>query len=212
MAASLQHACAESALQAFAQMSVGALAADERGAIYLINWLAEAMLGDGLKVASERLRALDPPANAELEALILRFTGPSRLSASHSGRSTVLIPRPSGKRPFIISACPLGHEAAPIFGGANAIIVVVDPEEKLVPPAEILQSHFKLTLVERRIAEQLAKGQALNEIADLLGITEETARTYLKSVFHKTDTHRQGELVSLLASFAQVPRMRTKIR
>jgi DNA-binding CsgD family transcriptional regulator len=40
-----------------------------------------------------------------------------------------------------------------------------------------------------------------------LGVARETARNQLKSVFQKTDTHRQSHLVSLLARF---PRRRVE--
>jgi DNA-binding CsgD family transcriptional regulator len=38
------------------------------------------------------------------------------------------------------------------------------------------------------------------EAAQMLSITEGTARFYLKSLLSKTDTHRQGQLIALLNS------------
>jgi hypothetical protein len=43
-------------------------------------------------------------------------------------------------------------------------------------------------------------GTSLEQAAQELNISTETARSQLKAVFAKTDTHRQSELVALLGS------------
>jgi DNA-binding CsgD family transcriptional regulator len=63
-----------------------------------------------------------------------------------------------------------------------------------------LREAFKLTPAEVRIAQLVASGESLDDAAEILGIQRETARVQLKAVFSKTDTHRQGELVALMAS------------
>ena len=65
-------------------------------------------------------------------------------------------------------------------------------------PVERIRTRFGLTGAEARLAARLATGEALEQAADTLGISRETARTQLKRIFLKTDTHRQGELVALL--------------
>lgn len=62
---------------------------------------------------------------------------------------------------------------------------------------DLLAEAFRLTPSEIRLCRALTEG-SLAEAADRLGITRETARDRLKSVFHKTGTHRQAELVALL--------------
>lgn len=59
--------------------------------------------------------------------------------------------------------------------------------------------YSRLTPAEARIALGIARGEALVTIAKAHGISIATARTQLKSVFAKTGTHRQGQLVALLA-------------
>ena len=55
--------------------------------------------------------------------------------------------------------------------------------------------------MEARIAQHIASGSTLDATADSLGMARETARTHLKAVFAKTDTHRQSELAILLSRF-----------
>jgi hypothetical protein len=43
------------------------------------------------------------------------------------------------------------------------------------------------------------------------GTAYETARVTLKSIFQKTDTHRQAELVALLAQMADTSESRQKV-
>ena len=60
---------------------------------------------------------------------------------------------------------------------------------------KLLRSHFGLTHAEARLALHLVAGETLRCTAVKLSITYETARSQLKSIFKKTRTHRQAELV-----------------
>jgi DNA-binding CsgD family transcriptional regulator len=55
-----------------------------------------------------------------------------------------------------------------------------------------------LTLGEARLAALVATGLAPKSAAEKLGVTENTARAVLKSVFAKTGVSRQSELAALL--------------
>ena len=58
-----------------------------------------------------------------------------------------------------------------------------------------LKKRFNLTPAEARLVVYLVQGTSLKSSAQALGVTYETARTCLKSVFQKTGTHRQPQLV-----------------
>jgi DNA-binding CsgD family transcriptional regulator len=64
-----------------------------------------------------------------------------------------------------------------------------------VPQADFLETRFDLTPAQARLVVLLFGGASLRSCAKALGIKYETARSYLKSVFQKTGTHRQAELV-----------------
>ena len=61
--------------------------------------------------------------------------------------------------------------------------------------ADYLETRFGLSRGEARLVALLFAGASLRSCAQALGIKYETARTYLKSAFQKTGTHRQAELV-----------------
>jgi DNA-binding CsgD family transcriptional regulator len=66
------------------------------------------------------------------------------------------------------------------------------------PPEAILAKTFHLTPPEAKLACVTARGAPLQIVARELEIPWETARNRLKSLFTKTNTHRQSELVALL--------------
>ena len=51
---------------------------------------------------------------------------------------------------------------------------------------------------EAGVVRRLAEGESMKDIAQALEVSLETARTHAKRAMHKTDTHRQAELVSLV--------------
>jgi DNA-binding CsgD family transcriptional regulator len=62
---------------------------------------------------------------------------------------------------------------------------------------------FSLTPAETRLAECLLEGMSLRQAAASLGVGYETARKTLKSIFEKTGTNRQAQLVLVLAGFGK---------
>ncbi|WP_293339607.1 alpha/beta fold hydrolase [Parvibaculum sp.] len=67
---------------------------------------------------------------------------------------------------------------------------------------EIFRTAFGLTPAEARLAARLRFGLSLKEAAEELGISVNTARNQLKSVFDKLGVNRQADLVRHLAELA----------
>ena len=63
------------------------------------------------------------------------------------------------------------------------------------PEEAKVHTHFSFTPAEAKLVDRLVAGKSLRQAAHELKITYETARTTLKSIFHKTGTHRQAELI-----------------
>lgn len=84
-------------------------------------------------------------------------------------------------------------------GGAPRVAVLVaDPESADPPSAEALRHLFGLTPTEARLAQLVAAGLAPKDAARRLGVAWNTVRRHLRSLFAKTGTSRQGELVRLI--------------
>lgn len=63
----------------------------------------------------------------------------------------------------------------------------------------LIQEAFGFTDAEAQVASQLLKGMSLSDIAESTSRSRETVKSHLKSLFKKTGTRRQAELVSLLS-------------
>ena len=58
-----------------------------------------------------------------------------------------------------------------------------------------LRNRFDFTPAEARLVVHIVTGTSLKSSAKAFGVSYETVRRQVKSVFHKTGTHRQSELV-----------------
>ncbi len=81
---------------------------------------------------------------------------------------------------------------------AKALVFISDPEDTPEAPEMLLQRLYGLTSAEARFALSLSAGNSLDGASNDCSITRETARTRLKRIFAKTDTHSQTELVRLI--------------
>jgi DNA-binding CsgD family transcriptional regulator len=78
-------------------------------------------------------------------------------------------------------------------------IFISDPECRPISKPQILARLHGLTPAEARLAQILAGGDSLKEASEKLGFAESTVRSQLKSIFSKTNTNRQSELVRILS-------------
>jgi DNA-binding CsgD family transcriptional regulator len=100
----------------------------------------------------------------------------------------------------VIRILPIEQAARSPFLGARALLMLHDlGERRPAPPPILLSQAFGLTAAEARLASRVGTGEPISRAAEQLGISAETARSQLKSIFAKTDVHRQAELVALLA-------------
>ena len=91
------------------------------------------------------------------------------------------------------------------FGGARnpvMMLVISNRGDRKNDVRNALQGHFGLSPVEASLAYMLFEGKSLEEAAAARRVSIHTARNQLKSVFSKTDTNRQGQLVALLSKLA----------
>ena len=94
---------------------------------------------------------------------------------------------------------PIRGIAHDLFTGAAWILFATPVRRPQTPDPEILQGLFDLTPAEARVASQLVAGLAVRDISEHNNVSADTVRMHLKSVFSKTGTRRQAELVGLLS-------------
>ena len=105
-------------------------------------------------------------------------------------------------RPLAIHSQPLGNADDP---NEYVLLILIDLAQSAEPDVKVLKRVFDLTTAEAHVARGLARGQIPGEIALQRGSSMKTIRTQLASVFQKTQTSRQAELVAVLSRMAFLP-------
>lgn len=188
------------AVDALDCLSSGVALLDGSCRTIFLNRAAERLLRqrDGLFVEHGCLAAAMPHERDMLRVLVAQAAQTTAGSSLRAGGAAP-ISRPSMRRPYNVLVTPLGRRHTSLHGPEAAVAVFIsDPEDR--GPSEIgaLVRLFRLTPAEARLATGIATGATLAEVADTLGIGRETARTQLRSVFAKTGTTRQSELVRII--------------
>ena len=81
------------------------------------------------------------------------------------------------------------------------LTIVPATQNKLTDPV-FIGSMFDLTPAEANLAMALVNGGGLKQISAQRQVSLETVRAQLKSIFRKTNTHRQSELIALILRVA----------
>lgn len=154
---------------------------------------------DGLEVRDGVLLPTRPSVRAAFDAL-LRSVHTESEAGHGEAPVTVELPRADGARPLRVGAGRISAGKT-LYGTGRATILltVSDPESNSGRLDERLRYAYGLTSAEARLARALVEGASLREAAGRQGITYTTARGYMKAIFQKTGTNRQGQLVARLA-------------
>lgn len=189
-------------------LTIGVILLGTRGEVLLMNTRAEQVLNrrDGLLLANGKLGAAVCAESTRFRAMI----GGAVQTGSGAGLSaggTILISREKG-RPISVTVAPLHELGNDLSQRPAAVLFISDPDQNVELPVDLLRRCYGLTPTEARLALVLLEGHSLKEAADLGGVTHNTAKSQLKSVFLKTQVHHQGELIHLLLNTAVVARSR----
>ena len=112
----------------------------------------------------------------------------------------IVLPKRNVARPLIATIIPVVGNARDLFHLVAAVISVVNLNaEAPRPNIAVLQQAFGFSPAEAKLAADIALGKTLLEIAAQSGVSKETLRSRLKSIFGKTATSRQSELALLLS-------------
>jgi DNA-binding CsgD family transcriptional regulator len=194
---------AEAISTAVEQSSLPFIFIGENSQILFITKSAERIIDaePNLSIKQQCLTSKNGKLNEQLKTLIRTVV----LSVSgkwHSSGETFKLPR-SGKDDLALIINPIGgNNREGLLTGQRpfAVIFLFEPATDVTLNRVILDSYYGLTTAESDVAELLAQGNELKEIARRNQVSLNTVRNQLKSIFTKTNTSRQAELVSCLLS------------
>jgi DNA-binding CsgD family transcriptional regulator len=179
-------------------LPTGVVLLGSKGEIIFMNRSAAASVaeGDGLLATPEGLRAERPGESSLLERTIEQVVRTSNGSGVSAG-GTVVVSRRL-RPPLQVRISPIHNSLLDTSQKLTAVAFINDPLQTRRPTKEVLQALYGLTPAECRVALLLSDGRALQEIAEMVGVTQNTVRSQIKSIFSKTGVRRQGELIRLL--------------
>ncbi len=145
---------------------------------------------------SGKLEIGDKTALRKLRALVNTIVGGSNDLRPRGGSINLLAV--DGGRELNIKVMPVSPRSViPGLTSRKALVIIKEADRRAGPEVQ-LESLYLLTPAEARLADLLADGLDLKECSETLNISVHTARTHLKRIFDKTDTHRQSSLVRLI--------------
>jgi len=189
-----------SMLESLAGRSDAFLLLGSSGALVFANDAATAILAanDGLTCAGGQLKAARSSETAKLARLVADAIAVSISEGDHPG-GRMLVSRPSRRRPYVLRVLPAPPLDRFLTRRSIACIVQVqDLSEVCVPSKEALSTVFGLTDRETDLALGLIRYAALEAAAAQAQMAVNTARNHLKSIFRKTGTTGQAEMIQLL--------------
>ncbi len=161
--------------------------------------------------ALEKLSAMIMPkawggltiANPAANILYQESIGQMR-SGDLAGLRSIPVPAGPGYPAAVLHILPVRGDARDIFSGSENILVVSTMDGRAAS-SSLLCALFDLTPAEARLADRLVAGAPLDQIALSHAVSITTVRSQLRSIFAKTGTSRQAQLVALLSSLWSPP-------
>lgn len=197
-------------LAALDRLSSGVILIGSQRKVGYANRAAQRLMAeeDGLRLkvtaqGSTYLSVKSPEIQRQLDAALDQCLDPDVVEVPHF-LSAVRIYRPSGRAAYAInvSALPPVNEFGTGPEQPRAIAFLSDPAAPPEVDEAQLQRLYGLTPAECRVAAEVCSGNSLARMSERLCVTENTVKTQLQSIFDKTGTHRQAQLVKLLLSLS----------
>ncbi|MES3025522.1 MAG: helix-turn-helix transcriptional regulator [Pseudomonadota bacterium] len=176
---------------------IAAFVVDASSTLLHANPYAASLLGGGspLRMRAGCLVPTEARCARTFERLVRAAVLIAAGRTSPSGQSMCLA-RP-GRLPLTLTVAPLMPSHDGSASTAAAIVLVRDPET-VTASMLTLQQLFDFTPSEAAVAQALARGSSLAEIAESHRVTLNTVKTHVQRVFAKTSTKRQGQLIALI--------------
>lgn len=193
------------ALAVMQQNGCGVVVLRSDRTVILANAAAEALIleGDGLTLQAGTLRPTNYHHAVRFHTAI-DCVAASSLTEGEERRSGIVmfLPR-SHQDPLLAVITPTTQ---PDAGEAAAIVYLLGLAQNGVPGLGAICRAHGLSPVETRLVTHLVGGATIAEAASDMRIKAATARSYLKQIFAKTNTHRQVDLVQRFARYLRAIR------
>lgn len=167
------------------------------------NKAARALLtrGESLMLANGKPTAVRLPDALRLSEMLSHVIALAQQTNAVADQSCPVLMLPSPDACKILCVVKPVKPAPRQRKDPAALMVALQPYgdvNRLIRP---ICDAYGLSAVEIRLAALLVAGSSIGDAAAAMSVKKETARGYLKTIFLKTDTHRQSELIQLIMNY-----------
>ncbi len=190
-----QRASLQSALDS---LTIGVILLTRKGQVVTMNRAAERLLAenDSLQVTRDGLRIKRSGESTRLQQLIAEAAANSE--GGGFGPGGALTVSREGRPPLQLLLSPVRGSNVDDAHPVHAVVFISDPAQKIRPSYDTVRALFELTPAEYRLAMLLADGHDPTAIAEMVGVSRNTLKSQLASIYRKTGTSRQAQLVRML--------------
>lgn len=152
-------------------------------------------------IESDRLRFSEPTVGVKFTELLARL---EREKQPLPQGGVLVVERSAPLPPLLLTVLPLSRQTPEDILIARTMLILRDLAHIPVPQWQVFAQHFKLSGAETRLCLALADGLSLAEYSKKFHLSLHTSRTHIKSVFVKTETRRQADLLRLIFAFTRL--------
>ncbi len=186
------------------RLAAGVLLVDAAGRTVFANAVAGQLLNAGrlLRNGPAGLATTDVAANRALQRALASL---DQSEAAFDTVGTAILLSSEQNERWLAHVLPLtsgARQESAARHSAVAAVFVRKASLDIPTPLETIARLYKLTGTEVRVLHAIVDTGGVPDIATSLGISESTVRTHVKRLFDKTSTHRQADLVKLVAAHA----------
>lgn len=155
---------------------------------------------DGVFLRRNSLRCSQVSDQQKLEDACHELMGRARDDELARQTCSISIGRTSSDRKWDVYIRTVGKQNV-VFGegGPELVLLLQGPVRDCAPSQSRLIEMFGVTPAEAKLVAHLVDGLTLTAAAEALGVSRNTARAQLASIFTKTGVNRQNQLVKLVS-------------
>lgn len=197
----LSHRCFQPVAERLAlnRVNRGILVCDAAFRVVFRNAMADDILNRKIGIRMNANGTLTTYGNCGAKQFSIMLSMAVAASIEQRGLDDLVLQIQHGVHRLTIVVIPLLGGDVNAGGERGALISLYDWNTEPEINQDLLREMFGLTETEAQVAARLVRGESLTEIAEASGRSRETVKYHLNGLFRKTDTRRQGELISLLS-------------
>lgn len=148
-----------------------------------------------------RLHTKDAAADQMLRESLVSFAAGKAVA----GMGTVILSGRRDHRRYVAHVLPLTSGQRRSFGSALSAVAAIFVQKVTLDVStvpELIARAHRLTPAELAVLLAIIEVGGVPDVANILGLSQTTIKTHLRSIFKKTGTRRQADLVKFIAQFA----------